>query len=181
MKTTLEALSEKNLEIGIQLQAEIFRMEPYKNDLINSLTGEIADYFSLQKHWLIKANGKYVGITGLYAYKEYPDDAWLAWFGVIESERRKGYASDVLKKMFDMAREKGFKSFRLYTDEIENSTAVKFYEHMGMTSEVYNNPKDKFRQVGDMLVFSISLNSKPVEKWNNKYMYLGEHDKRNNK
>lgn len=98
MKTTLEALSEKNLEIGIQLQAEIFRMEPYKNDLINSLTGEIADYFSLQKHWLIKANGKYVGITGLYAYKEYLDDAWLAWFGVIESERRKGYTSDVLKK-----------------------------------------------------------------------------------
>ncbi len=179
MKITLEPLDQNNLEIAIKIQNEIFSNEHGDKDLINSVNGKIAKHFSLQKQFLVKAGKKYVGITGIYAYYEYPDDAWLAWFGIVEPERRKGYASEVFNIMLDMARERGCKYFRLYTDEVENSDAVKFYTHMGMKSEVYENPDDKCRHVGKMLVFSIPLNGKRVKKWNNKYLYLHEHDRLN--
>lgn len=37
-----------------------------------------------------------MGICGLYAYKFAQKDAWLGWYGVIESERHKGYGSEIL-------------------------------------------------------------------------------------
>lgn len=179
MNIVLEELSKNNLDIAMNLQHDIFPEEHGDIDFKNSITGNIVDYFSFQKHWIVKVDDRYVGITGIYSYGEYPEDAWLAWFGIIKSERRKGYASATLNKMFEIAKDLGYKHFRVYTDEIDNKDAVKFYTHMGLTSEVYDNPDDECRKVGNILVLSISIDSKPVSKWNNKFLHLGNHDKLN--
>lgn len=180
MSITLERVCKKNIDRAVALQHSIFPQENGSRDIRNSVNNEIANYFSMQKHWIVKVDERDVGITGFYAYNDYPLDAWLAWFGIIKSERRKGYASAVFKKMLEKSKKKGYKTFRLYTDEVENSDAVCFYNKMGMTSEIYNNKKDVHREIGNTLIFSIGLGSNPVSKWDNKYLYLSEHDKLNN-
>jgi len=134
----------------------------------------------MQQYWLIKVDSKYVGVTGLYSYKEFPDDIWLAWFGILKPERRKGYATATFKKMLKKSKENGYQTLRLYTDKIENSDAVCFYKKMGMTSEIYVNPKDPHDEEGGTLIFSMSVQGNPVPNWDNKYLYLHERDERNN-
>lgn len=180
MSVELEKVCKKNLNRAILLQNSIFPKENGTRDITNSVTNDIVSYFSLHKHWIVKVDGNDVGITGLYAYRDYPQDVWMAWFGIIKTEREKGYASIAFKKMLGKARKLGFKTLRLYTDDIENNVAVNFYNKMGMTSEIYNNSNDIHREIGNTLIFSISLDNKPIAKWDNKYLYLSEHDKLNN-
>ena len=180
MGVTLEKVCKRNINRAISLQNTIFPLENGTRDITNSVTNDIASYYSLHKHWIIKADGKDVGIAGLYAYKDYPNDVWMAWFGIIKTERKKGYASITFKKMLEKCKKLGFATFRLYTDDVENNVAVSFYNKMGMTSEIYNNPNDVHREIGNTLIFSLSLTDKPVAKWNNQYLYLSDHDKLNN-
>lgn len=49
-----------------------------------------------------------------------------------------------------------------------------------MTSEIYDNKSDEHFQIGNTLIFSKSLVNKKVKLWNNKNIYLNEHDKKNN-
>jgi len=176
----LVEINKNNIEDAIKIQNEIFPLEKCDEDLRGTIEGRVPDYYSLQKYWLAKENNKYIGITGLYAYKLYPEDAWLGWFGVLEEERRKGYATKIFKQTMRLAEEKGYKNFRLYTDEIDNANAVVFYEKMGMTREEYNNEKDIKFLVGKLLIFSKSINGKKLTPWNSKYIFLLEHEELNN-
>jgi len=175
-----EEVNNTNLDIAIKIQKEIFPLENGSDDLKTSITNNIPNYQFLQKYYLAKNENRVIGISGLYAYKAYPQDAWLRWFGVIDSERGKGYATQILKQSIQKAKEMGFETLRLYTDEEDNANAVKLYKKFGMVSEFYDNPDDKHFEIGKTLIFSISLNDKKVTPWNNKNLYLGLHDERNN-
>ena len=175
----LEELNEDTLEKGQSIQHDIFPEENGLEDLRESVYKEIPSHQFMINYYLPKIDNRYVGITGLYAYKDYPHDAWLAWFGVLEGERRKGYGAKILKQTMARARELGFETLRLYTDEEDNKNAIKLYEKFGMTSEVYDNPNDPHFEFSKTLIYSISLTGNKVEPWNNKYLDLSGHDQRN--
>lgn len=175
-----ELISKENLDIAIKIQNEIFPLENGSEDYKESISGELSCHRFLLKYWLAKVDNRYVGICGLYAYKFAPKDAWLGWFGVLENERRKGYATEILNFSMQLAKKLGFETLRLYTDEIDNANAVKLYKKFGMTCEIYDNPKDVHYEIGKTLIFSKSLSTKPITLWNNKNLYLNDHDKKNN-
>lgn len=175
-----EEITNKNFERAVKIQNDIFPLENGSQDLRDSIDGTIPKYQFLQKYWLVNVKGEYIGICGLYAYNDYPKDAWLGWFGVVENQRRKGYGTQILQKVFEMASSLGFENLRLYTDEEGNAIAVKLYKKLGMTSEVYDNPDDVHFEIGRTLILSKSLMGNKVSLWNNKNIYLGVHDKRNN-
>lgn len=47
-----------------------------------------------------------IGVTGIYSYNEYPEDAWLGWFGILEEYRNNGYGGIILDKTIELARKK---------------------------------------------------------------------------
>ncbi|MBQ8748981.1 MAG: GNAT family N-acetyltransferase [Clostridia bacterium] len=175
-----EELNNENIDMAIKIQHDIFPVENGSEDLKDSLNG-LPEYYSVLKYWLPKVDGKVVGICGIYAYKLYPKDAWLGWFGVIDDERRKGYATEILSFVTEKAKEMGFNALRLYTDEQDNVSAVKLYKKLNMIDEVYSNEEDSHFEISKTLIFSKSLNDEPVKLWNNKNLFLNAHDEKNMK
>src|SRR5574344_1045729 len=92
-------IDKDNLELACQIQNEIFPKEDARQNYI--------DY-----------NGNNpIGVTGIYSYPEYPNIAWLGWFGILKQFRNEGYGGITLDKSIELAKNKGYKEFRLYTDE----------------------------------------------------------------
>ena len=112
-----------------------------------------------------------IGVVGLYSYNEYPNDAWLSWFGVLENYRQKGYGS----KMFDffekLALNKGYTSIRVYTDN-EFDKAILLYEKKEMIKEFYKNDLENEEINNGTIIYSKSLTKEKTEKWNNKFLGL---------
>ena len=175
----LELLNDNNVDIAIKIQRDIFPLENGSEDIKEALANNCPTYQFLQQYWLAKDNDKYVGICGLYAYKSAPKDAWLGWFGVVEDERRKGYGTQILCATMQLAKDFGFETLRLYTDDEENAHAVKLYEKMGMIREIYDNPADAHFQIGNTLIFSKSLVNEKTTLWNNKNLFLNSHEEKN--
>ena len=174
-----EVLSKENLDIAIKIQHNIFPLENGSEDLKETINEGLPNHQFLQKYWLAKVNNKYVGICGLYAYKSAPKDAWLGWFGVVEDERRKGFATEILEFSMQQAKNLGFETLRLYTDEEDNASAIKLYDKFSMISEIYDNPEDVHFEISKTLIFSKSLTDKPTTLWNNKNLYVNAHDEKN--
>ena len=174
-----EELNFQNLKTAIAIQHEIFPLENGSEDIKSSLDNR-PEYYSTLNYWLPQIDGEYIGICGIYAYTEYPESAWLGWFGIREQYRKKGYATQILNFILEQAKNLGFKTLRLYTDEEDNSNAINLYKKFGMTSEIYDNPDDKHFEISKTIIFSKSLTSAPVQLWNNKNLYLNIHDEKNN-
>lgn len=174
-----EILSRENLDIAIKIQHDIFPLENGSEDLKEAINGVLPNHQFFQKYWLAKVNDEYIGICGLYSYKFAPKDAWLGWFGVVDHARGKGYATKILEFPMQQAKKFGFETLRLYTDEEDNSNAIKLYDKFGMISEIYDNPEDVHFEISRTLIFSKSLTDKATTLWNNKNLYLGAHDEKN--
>lgn len=117
-----------------------------------------------------------MGVTGIYSYHEYPNDAWLAWFGVLPSFRNQGYGSLIFDWTALLAKNKGYQTLRLYSDETFREVH-QLYGKKGMTSEIYDNPDDKDPYEPDGLknfIFSMSLTDEKVSYWNHKKLGLKE-------
>ena len=171
-----EEVNKDNIDIAIRIQNEIFPEESGAEDIRQSLNGGRNEIHAFKKYFLAKVDDNYVGISGIYSYIKYPNDAWLGWFGVLEGERRKGYATKIINHIMEEAKTLGFETLRLYTDEEDNKDAVKFYEKLGMISEVYDNPEDNHFEIGKTLIFSKSLSNAKVQMWDNKNLFLNAHD-----
>lgn len=178
-KIKIVELNKKNFLQAIELQETIFPEESGAIDITLASQGKTAENQNMLKYWLALVDNQVVGIVGLYSYKIYPQDAWLGWFGVDENFRKLGVGSKLFDFACKKAKELGFNALRLYTDDISNAGAVSFYTKKGMTSELYTNTQDKWLSKGNTLIFSKSLNSLLLEKWNNKYLALKEHEKLN--
>lgn len=81
----------------------------------------------------------------------------------------------------NLAKEKGYKNFRLYTDEYAKD-AHKLYESRGLTKELYDRTDDKDEYfIADIYKYSICLTDEKVSLWNNKFLGLKEQSEKENK
>ncbi len=181
-KTNLkyEKVTKKNINIAIKIQNRLFPLEDGFDDLNESIN-QSNKYFDVLEYYLIQNGEYYVGITGIYSHKEYPKDAWIGWFGILPMFRKKHYGIESLEFIKKRAIKLGFDSLRCYTDDKANYVSTRLFEKFGMTSETYDNEDGKYYKVGEMLVYSLSLNHKEVEPWNNRDLFLEEHEMKNNK
>lgn len=162
-----------NYKKAIKIQNEIFPEEDGTINILASLDRDLfiektgMDYVDDHvKYFIVYDNNEEIGITGLYYYDN--KSAWLPWFGVLPDKRRKSYGENMLLKTMDIAKQKGFKTMRLYTDRVENANAIKLYEKMGFVGEKYSAEKLTY----DCYIYSKSLCDRQVELWNNKVLGL---------
>ncbi len=174
----LENITQDNLEIACKIQNEIFPKEDARQNYIEQIN---KDPYRKEIDYSIVYLGKNpIGVTGIYSYNEYPNDAWLGWFGILEEYRKYGYGSKVLDMTINIAKEKGYTNFRLYTDEYAKS-AHKLYESRGLIKELYDrdDDKDEFFKA-DIYIYSLSLTNKKIKLWNNKLLGLKEQGRKEN-
>lgn len=169
-------ITKENLELACEVQNSIFPEEDARENYIEMVNQ--VPYRKELEYYLVYLDNIPIGVTGIYAYHEYPDDAWLGWFGILKEHRHNGYGGLVLDKTIELAKAKGYKKFRLYTDENAKS-AHKLYESRGLIGELYDNPDDKIEGFdGKVFVYSVSLTDKPIDLWDNKVLGLKEQGKK---
>lgn len=166
---TLEKIRENNISCAVQIQSELFPGESARRNYEESL--EVTSPF---EYYLLYEDGKCVGITGIYCYPEYPDSAWLGWFGIREGFRRKRLGSEALAMFEETAASRGFRFARLYTDAENNDAAIAFYKSNGYSCESYQTPEDPACMKYKTLIFSKSLTSEELVPWNNRNIHLTE-------
>ena len=169
----LVLIDKSNYKEAIKVQNKIFPKENGALNILASLDRELfmqttgLDYVDDGvKYYLAYVDDKCVGITGMYHYDE--DDVWLGWFGVLEEYRCHGYGREILNETINLTKELGFKNMRLYTDFIDNSTAIILYEKMGFVGEKYTAEQLPY----DCRIYSKSLIDDKVDMWNNRNLNL---------
>jgi GNAT superfamily N-acetyltransferase len=157
------------------LQHAIFPTEHGDNEIVSAVHGVFAPWIKQEDFWIAKSSdSQCVGIVGLYAFFDYPKDAWLDWFGVLPKYRREGMGKVILNFAKTQAKKNGFETLRLWTDDSDNRDAIEFYKKNGMQIEQYENPDDVHYQDGNTVILSISLTDKTLIHWSNKKIYLKE-------
>ena len=175
---TFERITWDNLDLACKIQNELFPEEDARYNFIEQIN---RDPYRLEMDYeIVYVDGEPMGLTGIYVYPEYPEDAWLGWFGIIDKYRHQGYGGAILDKTIKIAKEKGYKNFRLYTDEYATD-AHKLYESRGLIKEAYDRPDDQDEYLDwKIFVYSKSLTDKKVEMWNNKLLGLKEQGEKEN-
>ncbi len=173
-----ERITHKNLELACKIQNEIFPDEDARENYIEQINKD--PYRKEIDYKIVYINDEPIGVTGIYSYNEYPNDAWLGWFGILTKYRSNGYGKETLEKTIELAKEKGYKNFRLYTDEYAKE-AHRLYEKLGFTREPYDRDDDKDEFfIADIYIYSKSLTNKKVELWDNKFLGLKEQGEKEN-
>ena len=162
-----------NYKEAIKIQNQIFPDEDGTINILASLDRDtfirktgidyIDDYV---KYYIAYDNGEAIGITGLYCYDD--ESAWHAWFGVLPDKRRRSYGRRILEETMRMAKRRGFKTMRLYTDIVGNADAVRLYEKLGFVGEKYSAEKLPY----DCWIYSKSLYDEKAAPWGNKNLEL---------
>ena len=160
-------ITEQDLDCIIKIQHEIFPKYSAKINYIESISG-----ITNNEYYIVYLNNIPIGITGIYTYPIDPESAWLGWFGIREPYRCKGYGSKVIQHFEYLAKTRGFKYVRLYTDKNNNFTAINFYKANGYTYEDYNNENDYLAKKYPTIIFSKSLGDYPLVRWNNRNINL---------
>ena len=173
MLMIFEKVTLENLNLALNIQKELFPRYSAEQNYRESTKAN-----SCYEYYIVKQNENCIGITGIYYYPEYPDSAWLGWFGIRESYRQKHYGTTVLGMFEGIAYERGFKYARLYTDKFDNDIAISFYESNSYVSEDYINEEDPASLQYPILIFSKSLTNQPLSLWNNKSIGLTEQIKK---
>lgn len=131
-----------------------------------------------EPYWIVYKDDKVVGISGIYEYPELGEveTAWLGWFGVLDEYRGMGYGREILEKTIEIAKQRGFTKFRLYSSKREDlcPNAVPFYTKI---SAKYNGfVEDYTLEQPEMqrIIVSFSLNGDKINRWNNKNLHLDE-------
>ncbi len=178
-KIFFERITWDNLELACKIQNEIFPEEDGRQNFIEQIQKD--PYRKEQDYYIVYLDEEPIGITGIYSYHEYPENAWLGWFGILNQYRKRGYGGRVLDKTIELAKEKGYTKFRLYTDEYAKS-AHKLYKSRGLVAELYDNKEDKDEFfIADIYIYSLSLTNEPIDLWNNKILGLKEQGEKENK
>lgn len=171
----------KNYKVAIDIQHAVFVNKNGQEDIIQSLTMGKAGtkHFCYLKYFLIKVKKHYVGLCGLYAYHDYPKDAWFAWLAVLPEYRKHGYGSFAINQMIKLAKKEKFQNVRLYTDDALFKDACKLYDKFFDSKEEYRLESGKYYAKGKTIIYSKSLTQNPVEKWGNNCLYLADHEEDN--
>ena len=169
MEIVYEKITHENVDVAIKIQNAIFPGEDGSCNYLDAIS-ENNNTKSAQC-WISYFENMPIGVSGVYVYPEHPEDAWLAWYGVLESERGKGYGYQMLCDFEKYAKNNGYKNIRLYTDEISNKKAIDLYTKFGMTFEKYENEKES-KDMSTVLIFSKNLAGNKVVPWDNKFLNL---------
>jgi len=172
MNVVFKKITEDNLKLACKIQNEIFPKENAKANYLEQINNDSSK--KEMDYNIVYLDDNPIGITGLYSYNEYPLDAWLGWFGILNSFRNKGYGRLVLRKTIEMAKDKGYKNIRIYTDEFATK-AQHLYESEGFIKESYDREDDKDEFfIAKVYIYSKSLNNRQIDLWNNKIIWLKE-------
>lgn len=158
-----------NLDLAVKIQNTIFPLEDGRQNYIEGITNN--PYRKEMTNYIVYNNGNPIGVVGLYSYNEYPNDAWLSWFGVLEEYRKKGYGSIIFDFFETLARKKGYTSIRVYTDDAF-SKAISLYEKKSMIKEFYKNELESEEINNETIIYSKSLTTDKTRKWDNKFLGL---------
>ena len=169
MKVNFIEVTYENLELAVKIQNSIFPLEDGRLNYIEGITND--PYRKEMVNYIALDNNEPIGVVGLYSYNEYPEDAWLSWFGVLEQYRKKGYGSAIFDFFEEISKEKGYKAIRVYTDD-EFDSAINLYTKKGMVKEYYSNELESDEINNETIIFSKSLTLEKTEKWNNKFLQL---------
>lgn len=169
MNLKYEEVTYDNLELAVSIQNTIFPDENGRDNYIEGITND--PYRKEMINYIVYGKNIPIGVAGLYSYNEYQYDAWLSWFGVLSQFRNNGYGSKIFDFFTTLAKEKGYTSIRVYTDD-EFDSAIKLYRKNGMIKEYYNNELESDEINNGTIIFSKSLTVESVEKWNNKFLGL---------
>lgn len=159
----------ENLELAVHIQNQIFINEDGRKNYIEGITND--PYRKEFINYIVYDKDIPIGVVGLYSYHEYPNDAWLSWFGVLEEYRNRGYGSEMFDFFENISKGKGYLSIRVYTDS-EFDSAIKLYVKKGMVQESYSNKLESKEINDETIIFSKSLTLEKVEKWNNRFLGL---------
>lgn len=163
----LVKITPKNVDIAHKMENIIFpHYDAYNNYLDSFKVSSINEYY------IIEVNRVYVGISGIYYYKDYPEDAWLGWFGLLEEYRGKHYGEQALALFEITAKRRNFKYARLYTDRFGNDKAKQFYEAHGYKEEYYELDSDPASKIYPLSIYSKSLIEEEAPKWNNRDIHF---------
>lgn len=166
-----------NLDLAVNIQNSIFPLEDGTQNYIEGITND--PYRKEMVNYIVYDGKIPIGVVGLYAYNEYPFDAWLSWFGVLQEHRQNGYGSKMFDFFENLALKKGYTSIRVYTDD-EFDKAILLYEKKKMIKEFYSNELESEEINKNTIIYSKSLTKAKVKKWNNKFLALttqGEKEK----
>lgn len=171
----LNVVDFNNYKEAIRIQKEIF---PHEDGTLNILASLDRDLFMKKtgmfydddnvEFYIASVSNKPIGMTGIYRFIS--DEAWVGWFGILPQHRNKGYGKKLLEQTIEMAKKQGYKILRLYTDKVENATAIKLYEKLGFIGEKYSVEKLSY----DCWIYSKSLCDSEVILWNDKNLHLLE-------
>ena len=156
-------VDENNKDLAIGLQAEIFSHERSPKQIEQGIkTGNPINY-------IVYNDQKPVGIVGYYKDANYPEHLFINWFGVVQSERRKGFGKSIMQWLIGQCKNTSAKYLTTYTEKIENYASVKMYESLGFEIRNYANQDDisKFAKLGkpnDYVVCCYKLkNCEPIQ------------------
>ena len=169
MELRFEEVTYNNLELAVSIQNKIFKAENGRKNYIEGIVND--SYRKEMINYIVYNNSIPVGVVGLYSYNEYPNDAWLSWFGILDQYRNRGYGGLAFDFFERIAREKGYKSIRVYTSN-DFDKAINLYKNKGMVMEKYFNELESSEINNQTIIFSKSLIKQKVELWNNKYLQL---------
>jgi len=83
--------------------------------------------------WLVKDEGRIIGICGLYSLDENIDTLWLGWFGIIPELRNKKLGCFVIDFLKETARSVGATKLMSYVGS--EGKPLTFYNRNGFTTE----------------------------------------------
>ena len=174
MSLRYERINKNNLKIAAKIQYEIFPNETAYLDYIK----EVEESPVLPIDFLVYYDDEPVGVIGLYGIKNYEDTVWLNWFGVVEKYRKNGFGFEMFKYIIEIAKKLNKKSLRLFTFEVWNPEAQKFYKKHMELEEYYTNQNDNqyYINVGKCKIFSLSLCEEKIDYWDNKFIDLVSED-----
>ena len=169
-KLRFEEINKDNIKIAAKLQYEIFPKSSAYSVYKSKVTGERKD---LYMGYIAYMENEPVGVTGIYEIPGYEDTAWLSWFGIKKQYRKLGYGKQILEYTIKVAKNYNKKYLRLYTFEIWNSEAQKFYKkNMDLGEYYYNEKEHKDIFLGKPKIFSKSLCDEKTDLWNNKFINI---------
>ncbi|MBP5444828.1 MAG: GNAT family N-acetyltransferase [Acholeplasmatales bacterium] len=164
----LKLITSENLDYAVRVENEIFEEYNAKNNYLSSLEN------SSQSQFFMACEGDIcIGVTGIYAYKNDRDSAWIGFFGLKGKYRNSGLGSKVLKLTEKYAGSLGYKYIRLFTDKDNNDIAINFYKKNGYTFEDYYNENEALKDEFNVVIGSKSLiKGEEVPLWDNKFINL---------
>lgn len=99
------------MEIACKVQNEIFPDEDARENYIEQINND--PYRKEMDYYIVYLENVPIGVTGIYVYHEYPEDAWLGWLGILKEYRNSGLGGKVLDDTILLAKKKGYKNFRI--------------------------------------------------------------------